>query len=205
DTGSGMTKDVLTHAFEPFFTTKDIGQGSGLGLSQVYGFIRQSGGFLTVDTAVDVGTALSLYVPRSEAVAHPRQEERAPDSVPGGSETILIVEDNEMVLEFAVSTVAELGYRVLLAANARAALDIIGAGEPIDLLFTDVVLPNRMSGVELAREARRLRPGLRVLMTSGYSGHAANVEPIEREFPLLPKPYRHNQLARRIREVLAAT
>jgi signal transduction histidine kinase len=203
DSGTGMSPEVLQRAFEPFFTTKDVGQGSGLGLSQVYGFIRQSGGILTVDTEVDAGTTFCLYLPRVEAGAGLPTQETSTDGSAGGRETILIVEDNPLVLDFAVSTVTELGYQVLLADDARAALDILGGSGPIDLLFTDIVLPNRMNGIELAREARRLRPGLKVLMTSGYSGGAEGVERSQREFPFLVKPYGHRDLARRIREVLA--
>ncbi len=203
DTGSGMSGAVLARAFEPFFTTKDVGQGTGLGLSQVYGFIRQSGGLLTVETAPGAGTTVNLYLPCTESSAGAMPKTTAADDVPGGSETILIVEDNEMVLDYAVATLAQLGYRVLLAANARAALDIIANGERIDLLFTDIVLPKRMSGAELAREARRLRPTLRVLLTTGYAGLATG-QAGEAEFPVISKPYRLGELARRIREVLAA-
>jgi CheY-like chemotaxis protein len=202
DTGSGMSQDVLQRAFEPFFTTKDVGQGSGLGLSQVYGFIRQSGGILTVDTEIDAGTTFSLYLPRVEAAAELSPQGRESEAAGGGRETILIVEDNELVLDFAVSTVTDLGYQVLLADDARSALDILGGSGPVDLLFTDIVLPNRMNGIELARQARRLRPGLKVLMTSGYSGGAEGAEASQREFPFLVKPYGHRDLARRIREVL---
>ncbi len=204
DTGTGMAPDILGRAFEPFFTTKDIGQGSGLGLSQVYGFVRQSGGFLTVATKPDGGTTITLYLQTTrEAAAAPQRDAQSPSSSAGGTETILIVEDNELVSDFAVAAMSDLGYRILLARNARAALDIIAGGEPIDLLFTDVVLPQRMSGIELAREARRLRAGLKVLMTSGYSGFVKG-EFAEREFPLLPKPYRHQELASRLREILTA-
>ena len=202
DTGSGMSQEVLQRAFEPFFTTKDVGQGSGLGLSQVYGFIRQSGGILTVDTEVDAGTTFSLYLPRAEAAAGLSPQEEAIEATTGGRETILIVEDNPLVLDFAVSTVTELGYQVLLADDARSALDILGGSGPVDLLFTDIVLPNRMNGIELAREARRLRPGIKVLMTSGYSGGAEGAERSQRDFPFLVKPYGHRDLAKRIREVL---
>jgi signal transduction histidine kinase len=202
DTGSGMSPEVLQRAFEPFFTTKDVGQGSGLGLSQVYGFIRQSGGILTVDTEIDAGTTFSLYLPCAEAGAELSPRGAESEAAVGGRETILIVEDNALVLDFAVSTVTDLGYQVLLADDARAALDILGGNGPVDLLFTDIVLPNRMNGIELAREARRLRPGLKVLMTSGYSGGAEGAEGTQREFPFLVKPYGHRDLAKRIREVL---
>ena len=201
DTGSGMSQEVLQRAFEPFFTTKDVGQGSGLGLSQVYGFIRQSGGILTVDTEIDAGTTFCLYLPQVEADVGLSPKEREIEAAVG-RETILIVEDNPLVLDFAVSTVTDLGYQVLLADDARAALDILGGSGPVDLLFTDIVLPNRMNGIELAHEAQRLRPGLKVLMTSGYSGGAEGAERSQREFPFLVKPYGHRDLARRIREVL---
>ena len=203
DSGTGMPADVLRHAFEPFFTTKDVGLGSGLGLSQVYGFVRQSGGFLTAETALDRGTVFRMYLPRSRADEERKTGAEPSEEIPGGSETILVVEDNELVLELAVSAVAELGYRVLLAATAAAALDIIASDEPIDLLFTDMVLPHRMSGLELAREARRRRPGLKVLLTSGYSAVSAGDDRGER-FPLLTKPYRVAELAQHLRQVLDA-
>jgi signal transduction histidine kinase len=202
DSGSGMTDQVLTHAFERFFTTKGVGKGSGLGLSQVYGFVKRCGGFIGVETAVNQGTTFSLFLPVAASLDDKNTEEGQLEPLPRGEETILVVEDNELVLEFAVSSITQLGYRVLLAADARAALDIVATGEPIDLLFTDIVLPNRMSGVELAREARRLRPGLRVLVTSGFAAHARGAAFAEREFPLLPKPYRYEDLARRLREML---
>src|SRR6185437_4160129 len=119
DSGTGMPADVLRHAFEPFFTTKDVGLGSGLGLSQVYGFVRQSGGFLTAETALDRGTVFRMYLPRSRADEERKTGAEPSEEIPGGSETILVVEDNELVLELAVSAVAELGYRVLLAGHRR--------------------------------------------------------------------------------------
>ena len=203
DTGTGMTRDVLSRAFEPFFTTKDIGQGSGLGLSQVYGFVTQSGGHVTVDSTPGRGTSVQIFLPRSDErpeAALDRDAEAG--ELPGGQETILVVEDNAMVLELAVAMLIDLGYRVRLATDGRAALDILQGGDPVDLLFTDVVMPNRMSGVELAREAQRLRPGLKVLVTSGYSAHAPGAAPELGEFPLIAKPYRRADLAKRIRAAL---
>ncbi len=204
DTGQGMTNDVLRHAFDPFFTTKDVGQGSGLGLSQVYGFVRQSGGFLTVESALGAGTTFHLFLPRTERAHELRPGHPEMDEAPGGTETILVVEDNELVLDFAVDALTQLGYRVLLATTPAAALDILVGDEPIDIMFSDVVLPHGMSGIELAQEARRLRPGLKILLTSGYSGGSAvDATPGER-IPLLSKPYRLGELAQRLRETLAA-
>jgi signal transduction histidine kinase len=203
DTGQGMSDGVLRHAFEPFFTTKDVGQGSGLGLSQVYGFVRQSGGFLTVETALGAGTTFHLFLPRTEANLEERLGIPEMDELPGGTETILVVEDNELVLDFAVDAIAQLGYRVLLATTPAAALDILVSDEAVDIMFSDVVLPHGMSGIELAREARRLRPALRILLTSGYSGTSALDAAMGERIPLLSKPYRLGELAHRLREVLA--
>ncbi len=203
DSGQGMTEEVLRHAFEPFFTTKDVGQGSGLGLSQVYGFVRQSGGFLTVETALGAGTTFHLFLPRSESSHELRLGHQEMGEPPGGTETILVVEDNELVLDFAVHAITQLGYRVLLATTPAAALDILHGDEPIDIMFSDVVLPHGMSGIELAREARRLRPALKILLTSGYSGASMIDAAAGDRIPLLSKPYRFAELAHRLREVLA--
>jgi signal transduction histidine kinase len=203
DSGQGMGEDVLRHAFEPFFTTKEVGQGSGLGLSQVYGFVRQSAGFLTVETRLGAGTTFHLFLPRTVAHEALRLAQTDPDEPPSGMEAILVVEDNEMVLDFVVDALTQLGYRVLLATTPAAALDILAGDEPIDIMFSDVVLPHGMSGVELAREAQRLRPQLKVLLTSGYSGASATDATAGRRLPLLAKPYHIVDLARRLREVLA--
>ena len=203
DTGKGMDEATLSRAFEPFFTTKDIGEGSGLGLSQVYGFVRQSGGHVTVDTAVDVGTTVSIHLPRSEATPpNASSSDDAFEELPRGDATILIVEDNELVLDVAVDIITELGYRILIAPDAGAALDIITRGKPIDLLFSDVVMPNKINGIELAREARRLRPGLKVLLTTGYPLLDGDTQAGEGEFLSIMKPYRRPELARRLREAL---
>jgi len=205
DTGCGMTEAVLQHAFDPFFTTKDVGHGTGLGLSQVYGFVRQSGGFLTVESKPGAGTRFDLLLPRAEPAPKATVHSRPAKAVmPGGSETVLIVEDNEMVLEFAVSAISSLGYRVLVAATADAALETLRSGQHVDLMFTDVILPQHTTGIELAQEARRLRPGFKVLLTSGYGGASAESAPEGGEFPLLSKPYRQVELADRLREVLSS-
>jgi len=200
DTGAGMPPDVLERVFEPFFTTKEVGKGSGLGLSMVYGFVRQSGGQVRIESLVGRGTTVRLYLP-AESRAKP--EAQGPDDASidvGGSETILLVEDNADVRAMAEAGLAELGYRVLSARTALEALDVLQGREPVDLLFTDVVMPGGMSGLELAREAQRLRPGLPVLATSGHVGSAeASGAP---DVPILSKPYLRADLARALRRTL---
>jgi signal transduction histidine kinase len=202
DTGAGMDPEVVGRAFEPFFTTKDIGKGSGLGLSQVYGFVKQSGGYIAVETARDAGTTFTLFLPRSYDLVDRAALQDAAGTVPRGSERILVVEDNEMVLYAALEILGELGYRVLHAADAEAALAVLARGEAIDLLFTDVVMPNGMSGIELAREVRRRHPGLPVLLASGYAAQEMAVSGSSDEFPAIAKPYRRADLAVRLRQAL---
>ena len=156
DTGTGMDPDVAAHAFEPFFTTKDIGKGTGLGLSQVYGFIKQSGGHIAINTKPGAGTTFRLDLPRCDQV---KQDIDAGDAIAGqpptGSETVLVVEDNPEVLELAVSTIGDLGYRVLSATNGPSAMDIVRNGQRrIDLLFSDIVMPGGMNGFDLINQAR---------------------------------------------------
>lgn len=203
DEGTGMSEEVLAHAFEPFFTTKDVGQGSGLGLSQVYGFIKQSEGYVGVESALGLGTQVGLFFPRASGGAKRLDfEENVATDLLRGAETILVVEDNETVLGFVAATLSELGYRVRLANDGRSALDVIEREPDIDLLFTDVVMPHRMSGIELAREVRRRRPEIKVLLTSGYSAYHAEAAVVPDEFRALAKPYRGGDLARRVREAL---
>jgi signal transduction histidine kinase len=202
DTGTGMEADVATHAFEPFFTTKDVGKGTGLGLSQVYGFIKQSGGQIDIDTKLGRGTTFCLYLPRCEPVvpAEPNQSETA-QMPPTGNETVLVVEDNAEVLELAVNTISELGYRVLTAVDGPSALEIIKTEEPIDLLFSDVVMPGGMNGFELINKARVVRSKLKALATSGYANiHRPGAE--RPDVPLLLKPYHLGDLAKCIRMAL---
>jgi signal transduction histidine kinase len=203
DNGEGMDEEVLSRAFEPFFTTREIGEGSGLGLSQVYGFVRQSGGHLAVDSAVDAGTTVNIYLPRShQTVRNPQPNEMASEILSQGDETILIVEDNELVLDVAINMITDLGYRIIVARDAGAALEIIAGGKPIDLLFSDVVMPKKTNGIELAREARRLRPGLKVMLTTGYPLLESDAKGTEGEFLVIMKPYRGPDLAKRLREAL---
>jgi signal transduction histidine kinase len=205
DTGHGMTRDVLAKAFDPFFTTKPVGKGTGLGLSMVYGFAKQSGGHAMIDSESGQGTIVRLYLPRttgSEVVPEPDATDR---EAARGDETILLVEDNDLVRAHTEAMLRGLGYSVLAAADGPAALDVLQAGAVPDLLLTDVVLPGGMSGRDLADAAARLVPGLRVLFTSGYPGNVllengrmgAGVE-------LVGKPFRRAQLAARIRLQLAA-
>ncbi len=204
DTGSGMPPEVLARAFEPFFTTKESGKGSGLGLSLVYGFAKQSGGHIDVRSAPGAGTSIALYLPADDGSGAPRVHRIGNTAYVGGEETILVVEDDDEVRSVAVGFLGKLGYRVLQAANANQALERIDAEPGIDLLFTDVVMRGELDGPALAREARRRRPGLRVVFTSGHAPEA--IASLERRAgaDLLPKPYRIDQLARILRSALDA-
>jgi PAS domain S-box-containing protein len=203
DTGCGMTPDVLAQAYEPFFSTKPEGKGSGLGLSMVYGFVKQSGGHVKIYSEPGHGTTVKLYLPRTRdqedlgAVA-----ESAP--VLGGAETVLVAEDDEQVRVTVVEMLTELGYRVLKASDATSALAIIESGVPIDLLFTDVVMPGPLRSPELARRARQRIPGIAVLFTSGYTENSiVHGGRLDAGVELLGKPYTREALARKIRHVLA--
>jgi CheY-like chemotaxis protein len=207
DTGTGIDPDTLAHAFEPFFTTKDVGKGSGLGLSQVYGFTRGAGGDVVIDTTPGRGTTVALYFPRSnEPLAQPEVEtpEEVPDPDAAGR-TVLLVEDDDQVLAMALESLRELRYQVVVARNAGEALHHIRAGGPIDLMFSDVVMPGGMNGAQLAAEARKLRPDLRVLLTSGYAGGVAATRSVAETYPLLPKPYRRSDLANKLRTVMTGS
>jgi signal transduction histidine kinase len=199
DTGLGMAKEVLARAFEPFFTTKEVGKGSGLGLSMVYGFAKQSGGHVQVRSKLGYGTGVELYLPTAQAAETPREAMPA-ISPPRGQETILVVEDEAAVREIAIAFLRSFGYTVLSAARAEPALEMLSAHDEIALLFSDVVLGAGMSGKELAVAARRLRPTLGVLLTSGYEPDAAG--PDADEFALLPKPYRREELSGAVRAIL---
>ncbi len=203
DSGSGMSEEVLQHALEPFFTTKPEGHGTGLGLSMVYGFVTQSGGHLKIDSQPGSGTTVRIYLPRSfsavEAPAVP-----APRDAVGGSETILVVEDDPQVRAIVVALLADLGYRVLQAPDAQRALAIIDSGVPVDLLFTDVVMPGELRSPELARRAKLAQPALEVLFTSGYTENGiVHDGRLERGVALLSKPYSREDLARKIRHQFA--
>ena len=202
DSGIGMSPDIAARAFEPFFTTKDVGRGTGLGLSQVYGFVKQSDGHIGLETEPGRGTSFRLYLPRSaptraaEPIAQPPH-----GALPTGTETVLVVEDNPQVRELATTTISGLGYHVLEASTGKDALDILQRNGTVDLLFSDIVLPDGMNGFELVSKARALHTGLRALMTSGYAN--ANRPGSEQpDVPVLLKPYRRNELAEQIRLAL---
>jgi PAS domain S-box-containing protein len=202
DSGCGMAPEVLARVFEPFFTTKDTGKGTGLGLSMVYGFIKQSEGHVRIYSEVGVGTVVRLYLPRSREVAVPVVA--APVELPNGTETILLVEDNDLVRAYASAQLAALGYHVVAAEDARRAIDMVEQGCAPDLLFTDMIMPGGMNGRELAEQLRRRRPGLKVLFTSGYAHDAMSSEAAgaAQVTHLLGKPYRRRDLATKVREVL---
>ncbi|MBD2234491.1 hybrid sensor histidine kinase/response regulator [Phormidium tenue] len=210
DNGVGMGPELLSQVFEPFFTTKAKGKGTGLGLSMVYGFVRQSNGYVNIDSEPGVGTTVQLYLPRCRDRPPPALDRRAPDfsaevdGCPGGSELILLVEDNTLVRDYAQQQLESLGYQVLAAENGPAALELLHQWPAIDLLFTDVIMPGGMNGCDLAAAAHRLRPQLRVLYTSGYTENALIPQGAqEPEILLLAKPYQRAELARHVRQALA--
>lgn len=203
DTGSGMSPSVLARAFEPFFSTKPVGQGSGLGLSMVYGFAHQSGGTVRIESTPGLGTKVDLYLPRAP-------EEPAAEAVPDAppvtgmkrSAAILVVEDEPGVRQITADILEELGHRVLVAGNGPEALEALEREPALDLLITDVVMPGGISGTALAAQARQSRPKLRVLLVTGYRfGDDGNAEATG--FDMLRKPYRPAQLAAKVQEILA--
>ncbi len=204
DTGSGMTAEVSGRAFEPFFTTKEVGKGTGLGLSMVYGFVQQSGGSMQIRSEPSHGTIIKLLFPRVDAAQVHDAPPANPIAAPAGSETILVVEDDDMVRAYVENELKALGYRVIATSNGPAALEILRLPGDIDLLFTDVVMPGGMFGPELAREATRLRPGLKVLFTSGYTEHPVKTPDGLDDAPILNKPFRRHDLALMLRSVLTA-
>jgi PAS domain S-box-containing protein len=205
DSGSGIPPNVLERVFEPFFTTKEVGRGTGLGLSMVYGFAKQSGGHVKIYSEVGHGTRITLYLPRTAAAERDAESVAAPAvrAHPAGHETILVVEDSESVRKVAVSILRGLGYQVLEAEDGPSALIILAGGEEIDLLFTDLIMPNGIDGEELLKRAHVLRPGLKALFTSGYSEHFLQSRGnADAGVPLLNKPYRVQKLSEAVRKAL---
>ena len=204
DNGSGIAPDIIDKVFEPFFTTKVLGKGTGLGLSMVYGFVKQSGGHIKIYSEVGHGTTIKMYLPRA-ATAQQFTDMAPAEPIHGGYETVLIVEDDALVRTYVIAQVRALGYRTLAATNAAEALALIDGDTPIDLLFTDIVMPGTMNGRQLADEARRRRPGIKVLFTSGYAENAiVHHGRLDPGVLLLAKPYRKQQLAQMIRAALGA-
>ncbi|KPF62617.1 histidine kinase [Bosea sp. AAP35] len=205
DTGSGIPREILDRIFEPFFTTKPQGKGTGLGLSMVYGLVKQSNGHISVYSEVGQGTTVRIYLPRTQ-----QDEALRPMSeigpVRGGTETILIVEDDDDVRTTVIELLSELGYRVLRARDASSGLAIVESGVPVDLLFTDVVMPGPLQSREMASRAQALIPGLAVLFTSGYTENSiVHGGRLDEAVEFLSKPYTREELARRVRSLLDAT
>jgi PAS domain S-box-containing protein len=201
DSGIGMTSEVLAHAFEPFFTTKEVGSGSGLGLAQAHGFAKASGGVVRLASTPGRGTSVSLFLPRtSKAPAHAAELlASADDAKPSSGGQVLVVEDDDEVAALTVEMINQLGYATTRVASAEAALGALADRRSVDIVFSDVMMPGRMNGVELAQEIRRRRPNLPVLLTSGYAD-AARRKAGAQQVKIIPKPYRIDEL----RDALAA-
>jgi PAS domain S-box-containing protein len=204
DTGSGMPPEVRDRVFEPFFTTKDVGKGTGLGLSMVYGFVKQSGGHIRLDSEEGVGTTFRLYLPPAQGQAETLTASNAATS--GGTETILVVEDDSLVRSFVTTQLQSLGYKTIAASDGRTAMAVVERGDPFDLLFTDVIMPGGMSGRALAEAVSRRRPNIKVLYTSGYTDSAVvHHGRLDEGVLLLTKPYRKPQLAEMVRQALGGS
>jgi signal transduction histidine kinase len=203
DTGHGIAAGELNKVFEPFYTTKEVGKGTGLGLSMVYGFVKQSRGHITIQSEEGRGTSILIYLPRADAEATPVVKMSAPELAEQGHETILIVEDDPLVRSYVLTQIRSLGYRTLSASNGLEALAVLRGSEKIDLLFTDVIMPGAINGRELSIEASGLRPGLKVLFTSGYTENAIDHDGrLDHGVQLLKKPYRRSDLASMLRIAL---
>jgi CheY-like chemotaxis protein len=206
DNGTGIAPEVLAHVFEPFFTTKEVGKGSGLGLAMVYGFAQQSGGHVSIESTPGEGTSVTIVLPvmASETAGQEESSQEVAAAVPPTKKRILLVEDEPQVLQFVTAQLVSLGYEVTAVATGRDALDLLEEGVCFELLFTDIVLPQGLSGVELARRAAFICPELRVLLTSGYSEEMfeQHGRPPEK-VPLLRKPYRRKELLEALSQAFA--
>ncbi len=203
DTGDGMTPEAMEHAFEPFFTTKDVGKGSGLGLSMVYGFARQSGGDVAIESKPGEGCTVTIYLPRAEESAEQAAPDQRPSAPRGHGETVLVIEDDSALRELAQAMLGRLGYRVLAAGNAVAGLEMLESEATVNLMLVDIQLPGGVSGLDLAEQVVARRPGTRILFMSGNArlpGHAAPALP--KGTDLLPKPFYRMDLAQRVRAAL---
>jgi CheY-like chemotaxis protein len=208
DTGTGMTPEVVSKAFEPFFTTKPLGRGTGLGLSMVYGFVKQSGGHLAIDSDPGLGSSVKVYLPRfirEETKWSPVVQAATDTQLPARGATILVVEDDEGVRRSSVEALREMGYEVMEAGDAMDGVRLIVDRGGIDLLFTDVGLPGGVNGRALADAGRSARPGMRVLFTTGYTRNAILGDgTLDRGVHFIAKPFNLADLAGKIREVLEA-
>jgi len=203
DTGSGIAPEILPHVFEPFFTTKDVGKGTGLGLSQVYGFAKQSGGTATVASTVGRGTVISLYLPCTRELAAPSVAPTEREAGPRRAGTVLVVEDNPEVAEVASAYFQQLGYAVKQVTGAKEALELIGNDPKIDLVFSDLLMPGGMSGLELGQAIRRRHPAMPVLLATGYSDGVPDA--LAQGFMVLQKPFGLAALEQALREARART
>jgi signal transduction histidine kinase len=202
DTGHGMTPEVLARATEPFFTTKDQGENTGLGLAIVYATVHQSGGFVAIDSVVGRGTTVQLYFPKAEAGRELRASVSTRQAPLGDGQRVLLVEDNDKVREATVSRLESLGYAVLPTSTGPEAIKLLESDEPVDLVFSDIVLPGKMTGYDVAEWVRSKKPDLKVVLTSGYSKMPLAVSEAVREIRLLAKPYTREQLAHALHEAL---
>jgi PAS domain S-box-containing protein len=201
DTGSGMSADVISKVFEPFFTTKEVGKGTGLGLSQVYGFAKQSGGFVTIDSVVGEGTVISIHLPSAQAPEASTEERVAIREVKGQG-TVLVVEDDDDVREIASSMLRDLGYMVFEADRGKKALTLLDSGAPIDLVFTDVIMPGEVGGIELAREIKAHYKHIPVLLTSGYTAQRFQTDDMDEGLQILRKPYNRVDLSLAVKSAI---
>jgi CheY-like chemotaxis protein len=205
DTGEGIPGSLLDKVCEPFFTTKDVGKGAGLGLSMVYGFVKQSNGHVNIYSEEGHGTTVKLYLPAAAGIPEALSAEAGASGAEHGDEAILIVEDDALVREYVMTQIGRFGYRTMAAGNAAEALAIIDSLEHVDLLFTDVIMPGGLNGRQLAIEAQKRRPDLKVLYTSGYTENAiVHHGRLDAGVLLLPKPYLGSDLARMIRTALTS-
>jgi signal transduction histidine kinase/ActR/RegA family two-component response regulator len=203
DTGHGIAAGDLNKVFEPFYTTKEVGKGTGLGLSMVYGFVKQSNGHITIQSEKGLGTTILICLPQAEAAATQPTGADLPEPTRQGHEIILVVEDDPLVRTYVLAQISSLGYRTLSASNGPEALNVLRSSEPIDLLFTDIIMPGSINGRELSIEALKLRPDLKVLFTSGYTENAIDHDGrLDQGVQLLRKPYRRSDLANMIRAAL---
>ncbi len=202
DTGTGIPSENIEHVFEPFFTTKEVGEGSGLGLSMVFGFAKQSGGHVTISSEPGCGTTVQLYLPQAEAPVQPMCQEPAVGDPEAQGETVLVVEDDPDVRSMAISLLQRLGYDILEAGDGTEALAALQVSPRIDLLLSDVVLPGGVNGPDLAEQVTDRYPGIKVLFMSGYPDARHRRSPLFENTDLLAKPFGKRDLAQKVRTVL---